>query len=40
MPATKTRRTDEKPAWIDEPSLNYLTVIDLGRELRELSARG
>jgi hypothetical protein len=32
------RWTDEKPAWIDEPSLSYLTVIDLGRELCELSA--
>jgi glucosyl-dolichyl phosphate glucuronosyltransferase len=32
------RWTDEKPAWIGEPSLSYLTVIDLGRELRELSA--
>ena len=32
------RWTDEKPAWIDEPSLSYLTVIDLGGELCELSA--
>ena len=32
------RWTDQKPAWIGEPSLSYLTVIDLGRELRELSA--
>jgi glycosyltransferase involved in cell wall biosynthesis len=34
------RWIDEKPAWIDEPSRSYLGVIDLGRELRELSARG
>ena len=32
------RWTDEKPAWIGEPLLSYLTVIDLGHELRELSA--
>jgi hypothetical protein len=32
------RWTDEKPARVHEPSLSYLTVIDLGRELRELSA--
>jgi len=32
------RWTDEQPARVDEPSLSYLTVIDLGRELRELSA--
>ncbi len=32
------RWTDEKPAWIGEPLLSYLTVIDLGQELRELSA--
>jgi hypothetical protein len=32
------RWTDEEPAWIGEPLLSYLTVIDLGRELRELSA--
>src|SRR5271166_4237128 len=32
------RWTDAKPAWIDEPLLRYLTVIDLGHELRELSA--
>jgi glucosyl-dolichyl phosphate glucuronosyltransferase len=32
------RRTDEKPAWIGEPLLSYLTAIDLGHELRELSA--
>jgi glucosyl-dolichyl phosphate glucuronosyltransferase len=32
------RWTDEKPAWIGEPLLSYLTVIDLGDELRELSA--
>jgi hypothetical protein len=32
------RWTDEKPARVDEPSLSYLTVIDLGRELRELYA--
>jgi len=32
------RWTDEKPTWIGEPLLSYLTVIDLGHELRELSA--
>ena len=32
------RWTDEKPAWIGEPLLRYLTVVDLGRKLRELSA--
>jgi hypothetical protein len=32
------RRTDKKPAWVDEPSLSYLKVIDLGRALCELSA--
>ncbi|HEX4616410.1 MAG TPA: glycosyltransferase family 2 protein, partial [Stellaceae bacterium] len=32
------RWTDEEPAWIGEPLLSYLTVIDLGHELRELSA--
>ena len=31
------RWVDEKPTWIGEPLLSYLTVIDLGRELRELS---
>ncbi len=32
------RWIDEKPTWIGEPMLGYLTVIDLGHELRELSA--
>jgi len=32
------RWTDEKPAWIGEPLLSYLTVVDLGHKLRELSA--
>jgi hypothetical protein len=32
------RWTDEKPAWIGEPLLSYLKGIDLGHELRELSA--
>jgi GT2 family glycosyltransferase/glycosyltransferase involved in cell wall biosynthesis len=29
---------DEKPAWIGKPLLGYLSVVDLGHELRELSA--
>lgn len=31
------RWTDEKPAWMGEPLLSYLTGIDLGHKLRELS---
>jgi GT2 family glycosyltransferase/glycosyltransferase involved in cell wall biosynthesis len=32
------RWTDEKPAWLGKPLLGYLSLIDLGHELRELSA--
>ena len=32
------RWADEKPAWMDKPLLGYLSVVDLGHELRELSA--
>jgi glucosyl-dolichyl phosphate glucuronosyltransferase len=29
---------DEKPSWLRKPLLGYLSVVDLGHELRELSA--
>jgi GT2 family glycosyltransferase/glycosyltransferase involved in cell wall biosynthesis len=32
------RWTDEKPAWMGKPLLGYLSLVDLGHELRELSA--
>jgi GT2 family glycosyltransferase/glycosyltransferase involved in cell wall biosynthesis len=32
------RWTDEKPAWLGKPLLGYLSLVDLGHELRELSA--
>ena len=32
------RWTNEKPAWMGKPSLGYLSLVDLGQELRELSA--
>ena len=32
------RWTNEKPAWIGKPLLGYLSLVDLGQELRELSA--
>lgn len=32
------RWIDEKPAWLGKPLLGYLSLIDLGQELRELSA--
>jgi glycosyltransferase involved in cell wall biosynthesis len=32
------RWIDEKPAWIGKPLLGYLSLVDLGHELRELSA--
>jgi GT2 family glycosyltransferase len=32
------RWTDEKPAWMGKPLLGYLSLVDLGHEMRELSA--
>jgi len=32
------RWTDEKPPWMGKPLLGYLSLVDLGHELRELSA--
>lgn len=32
------RWTGEKPAWLGKPLLGYLSLVDLGHELRELSA--
>ena len=32
------RWADEKPAWMGKPLLGYLSLVDLGHELRELSA--
>jgi GT2 family glycosyltransferase/glycosyltransferase involved in cell wall biosynthesis len=32
------RWVDEKPAWLGKPLLGYLSLVDLGHELRELSA--
>jgi len=29
--------TEEKPAWVGKPLLGYLSVVDLGHEMRELS---
>jgi hypothetical protein len=31
------RWTNEKPAWIGKPLLGYLSLVDLGQELRELN---
>ena len=31
------RWTDQKPAWMGKPLLGYLSLVDLGHELRELS---
>ena len=33
------RWTDQKPAWLEKPLFGYLSLVDLGHELRELSAR-
>jgi hypothetical protein len=33
------RWTNEKQAWMDKPLLGYLSLVDLGHELRELCAR-
>jgi GT2 family glycosyltransferase/glycosyltransferase involved in cell wall biosynthesis len=32
------RWTDEKPAWMGKPLLGYLSLVDMGHKLRELSA--
>jgi GT2 family glycosyltransferase/glycosyltransferase involved in cell wall biosynthesis len=32
------RWTEEKPAWMGKPLLGYLSLVDLGHEMRELSA--
>jgi hypothetical protein len=32
------RWTDEKPGWMGKPLLGYLSIVDLGHEMRELSA--